>query len=402
MFPPPPPWSRNFFSAGVTGTNGKTTTTTYLAQILETLHTPVLRVTTLGFYLGPEKLDIPADYDGFVEAHQRALDAGARTSVLECTSEALGAGFAKAWPISMGIFTNLTRDHLDSHGSAEHYLASKAQLFLHLPVNGFAVLNAYDPASALIAEIIPPGVRIVTYGISSRSAAPVMPVEVTSDAIVVDWSGTQLTLLSGLNGESRKLRLAAVGEMYAENALAALAAARQMGVSEEMAFRALEKTPPVPGRFEVLGKGPRGVVDYGHSPDALERTLRTARQLCKGKLTVVFGAGGGRDRGKRAGMGQAARIADEIILTSDNPRGEDPRSIAEEICRGVGVHPRVSVILDRTAAILEAFHRVAAQDVVVVAGRGPETEQVWNGHVLHLEDAVVVRRALGMAGDDDA
>lgn len=396
MFPPPPPWSQKFFSAGVTGTNGKTTTTTYLAKILETLHSPVLRVTTLGFFLGEEKLDIPPDYDGFIEAHQRALDAGAQRSVLECTSEALGAGFAKAWPISMGIFTNLTRDHLDSHGSAEHYLASKAQLFLHLPTNGIAVLNAYDPASALIAEIVPRGARIVTYGIYSRSSKPVLPIEVTPRAIDVDWTGTRMTLATGTENEIRMLHLTAIGEMYAENALAALVAAREIGVSDDAAFRALEETSAVPGRFEVFGTGPRGVVDYGHSPDALERTLRTARLLCKGKLTVVFGAGGGRDRGKRPGMGQAAKIADEIILTSDNPRNEDPQTIAEEIRRGIGVHPRVSVILDRSRAIRAAFNRADADDVVVVAGRGPETEQVWNGHVVLVEDADIVRKALGI------
>jgi len=399
MFPPPPTWSQNIVSAGVTGTNGKTTTTTYLAKTLETLHTPVLRVTTLGFYLGLEKLEVPADYEGFIEAHKRALAAGARRSVLECTSEALGAGFAKAWPISMGVFTNLTRDHLDSHGSAEHYLASKAQLFLHLPADGVAVLNAFDSASALLAEIIPRGVRIVTYGVPSRSSGPpVLPLDLVPQQIHVDWNGTRVTLPADENGKTRAFQLAAIGEMYVENALAALLAAREAGVSLEAAIGALEQTPPVPGRFEVFGTGPRGVVDYGHSPDALERTLRTARLLCKGKLTVVFGAGGGRDRGKRAGMGQAAKIADEIILTSDNPRGEDPRTITEEIRRGIGDHSSVSVILDRVAAIRRAFERADAEDVVVVAGRGPETEQVWKGHVRRLVDAEIVRAALGLTG----
>lgn len=401
MFPPPPSWSQNFFSAGVTGTNGKTTTTTYLAQILEALHKPVLRVTTLGFYLGTEKIDVPTDYGGFIEAHQRALAARAQRSVLECTSEALGAGFAKAWPISMGIFTNLTRDHLDSHLSAEHYLASKAQLFLHLPANGVAVLNAYDSASALLAEIVPRGVRIVTYGISSRSAVPVLPVDVAPTAVRVSWQGTDMIVSAGKTGESRIVHLAAIGEIYAENALAAWTAARQLGVSDDVAIQALEQTPPVPGRFEVIGRGPRGIVDYGHSPDALERTLHTARKLCKGKLTVVFGAGGGRDRGKRAGMGQAARIADEIILTSDNPRGEDPQTIVEEIRHGIGAHPGLSVILDRAQAIVRAFHHADVDDVVVVAGRGPETEQVLKGRVVRLEDAAVVREALGIMGDDE-
>jgi UDP-N-acetylmuramoyl-L-alanyl-D-glutamate--2,6-diaminopimelate ligase len=417
MFPPPPPWSSHVFSLGVTGTNGKTTTTTYLASALACLHAPVLRVTTVGSFLDQTKLDVQADYDGFVLAMKQALDAGARRAVLECTSEALAAGFAKAWPISMGIFTNLTRDHLDSHGSPEHYLASKAQLFLHLPRGGAAILNAYDPASALLAEIIPAGVRIVGYGLPSRSSgAPVLPVDLSVEHVHVGWDGTRVKLCSSERWKEfdGKIHLQAVGEMYAENALAALAAAIEAGVSMADAAAALEKTPLVPGRFEVIGTGPRAVVDYGHSPDALARTLATARMLSKGRLMVVFGAGGGRDRGKRQAMGQAARIADEIVLTSDNPRHEDPAMIAAEIRRGVGFgaqgaegdpkpqmlnqrdHSSVRVILDREKAIETALQGAGFADVVVIAGRGPETQQVLASGTRRLVDAEVVRRVLGM------
>jgi len=399
MFPPPPSWSRRLFSVGVTGTNGKTTTTTYLARALACVHAPVLRVTTVGTFLGQEKLDVEPNYDGFIESMKLALDAGATMAVLECTSEALGAGFAKAWPISIGVFTNLTRDHLDAHGSAEHYLASKAQLFVFLPPGGAAILNAYDPASALLVDVLPAGVRMLSYGLPSRSSGPpVMDVDIGAERVNVGWDGTRVKLrpskiLCGFDGE---MHVQAIGEVYAENVMAALTAAIAAGVSAVDAVAAIETTPLVPGRFEVFGTGPRAVVDYGHSPDALERTLATARLLCKGKLIVIFGAGGGRDRGKREGMGRAARIADEIVLTSDNPRHEDPASIAAEIRRGIGEHSAVSVILDRERAIVKSMDRAHADDVVVIAGRGPETQQVFAGGVRRLEDADVVRRVLGL------
>ena len=399
MFPPPPSWSRSLFSVGVTGTNGKTTTTTYLARALECLRSPVLRVTTVGSFLGQRILDVEPNYDGFIQSMQWALDAGATMAALECTSEALGAGFAKAWPISMGVFTNLSRDHFDAHGSAEHYLASKAQLFVFLPPGGTAILNAYDPASALLLDVLPAGVRVISYGLPSRSSGPpVFIVDIAAERVDVGWDGTRVKFrpsayLAGFGGE---MHLRAIGEVYAENALAALAAAIAAGVSVVDAVRAIETTPVVPGRFEVLGTGPRAVVDYGHSPDALERTLTTARSLCKGKLVVIFGAGGGRDRGKREGMGRAARIADEIVLTSDNPRHEDAADIAAEIRRGIGDHSAVTVILDREQAILKMLARADCNDVVVIAGRGPETQQIFASGMRRLVDAEVVRHALGL------
>lgn len=400
MFPAPPPWSKHIISIGVTGTNGKTTTTTYLARALETLHSPVLRVTTLGSFLGQEKLDVEANYDGFIVAMERALAAGTKYAALECTSEALAAGFAKAWPLSMGVFTNLTRDHLDSHGTPEHYLASKAQLFVHLPEGGTAILNGYDPASELLAEVLPNGVQRISYGLPSRlsgqSAQPQVDVWGTDTA--VSWDGTRVKFRAPkwFGEHERMLHVQAIGDVYIENALAALAAAVQAGASVDAALRAIEQTPSVSGRFEVIGTGPRAVIDYGHSPDAIERTLRTARALCKGKLVIVFGAGGGRDKGKRAPMGQAARGADEIILTSDNPRMEDPAAIAAAIRQGIGKHKKVSVILDREQAIQKACTNLAAEDVVIVAGRGPETHQVLAEGPRNLVDADVVRRALGL------
>jgi len=394
-FPPPPSWAREIFTVGVTGTNGKTTTTRFIAAALARLGAPALRVTTVGTFLGEERLDLPATYDGFLAAMERARDAGARCAAIELTSEALALGFAKAWPVSIGVFTNLTRDHLDAHGSAEHYLASKAQLFVHLLQGGAAILNGYDPASALLAEVIPAGVRVLHYGVASRAEGPPTgALDFAAEEVQLGWEGTRVRLGGTAWGVPLEMRLRAIGEVYAEDALAALGAAVVAGVPLAEAAEAIALAAPPEGRFQVIGEGPRAVVDYAHSPDALARTLAAARRLCAGRLTVVFGAGGDRDKGKRASMGESARGADRIILTSDNPRREDPARIAEAIRAGIGVHPDVRIVLDRRKAIFTAFEGAQAADVVVIAGRGPETEQVFARGKKRLVDAEVAAEAL--------
>jgi UDP-N-acetylmuramoyl-L-alanyl-D-glutamate--2,6-diaminopimelate ligase len=167
--PPPPPFKRRLFSVGVTGTNGKTTTTAWVAAALAS-RGPVVRSTTVGLFLDDRALDVPKSYRGFVDAMRMGAAAGGRFAAIELTSEALARGFAKAWPVEVGVFTNLSHDHLDAHGCAEHYLASKAQLFMWLPRGGTAVFNGCDPSSKLLATIVPDGVRIWHYGLASRGA----------------------------------------------------------------------------------------------------------------------------------------------------------------------------------------------------------------------------------------
>ncbi|MBI5534065.1 MAG: UDP-N-acetylmuramyl-tripeptide synthetase [Deltaproteobacteria bacterium] len=400
-FPPPPDWSTRLRTLGVTGTNGKTSTTAFLAAALRTIARPVLRNTTVGAFLDDEPLDVPATYDGFLEGMRTCLDRGGTFAAIELTSEALALGFAKAWPCSIGVFTNLTRDHLDAHGSFEHYLASKAQLFVHLPAGGCAVLNGADPACPLLEEIIPPGVRVVRYGNAARMPAD-RALDLSITSVRTSWEGTSITLAtsSALANLPEHLSLRLIGDLYAENAAAALAAAVLAGASPEDAARAISEMPAPPGRFEVIGKGPRAVVDYAHTPDALSRTLAAARAVCAGTLTVVFGAGGNRDQGKRAAMGQAARGADRIILTSDNPRCEDPAAIAAAIQQGLQGLQGVSVELDRAAAIREALSGASADDVVVIAGKGHEKDQDVGGVKRPFCDQDVARgvlRGLGVA-----
>ena len=401
MFPPPPRWSRRITTVGVTGTNGKTTTTTFLAAALARLAAPVLRVTTLGAFLDDAPLPFPASHDVFLEAMRHGFEKGARYAAIEATSEALALGFARGWPVSLAVFTNLTRDHLDAHGSAEHYLASKAQLFVHLPEGGAAILNAYDPASALLAEVVPRGVRTVTYGVPSRAPGPpVLRPDLAVEGISVGWDGTRAKLAPSPRYRDlpQEIHTRAIGEPFLENALAALVAAIEAGVSPADAAEAIARVPAPPGRFQVLGRGPRAVVDYAHSPDALARTLATTRGLTAGHVVVVFGAGGDRDRGKRAAMGEAARGADRVVLTSDNPRSEDPAAIAEEIRGGLGAHPDVVIVLDRAEAIRGAIADAGPLDVVLLAGRGPETTQVFATGKRPLVDAEVAAEALAQRG----
>jgi UDP-N-acetylmuramoyl-L-alanyl-D-glutamate--2,6-diaminopimelate ligase len=384
-------------TVGVTGTNGKTSTTRYAASCLARVARPVAQTTTLGSFLDDTPFETTRDFDGFLATMRAALDRGGRFAAIELTSEALARGFARAWPCDVGVFTNLTYDHLDAHGSPEHYLASKAQLFVGLPAGGAAVLNASDPASELIAAVIPPGVRVVWYAALSRGEPKRVP-ELRATAVEASWDGTRITIdPSGeLAHAPRKLTIRGIGDMYAENALAALGAALISGVPPEDAARALAGAELPPGRFQVLAHDgcPRVVVDYAHTPDALARTLAVARTLCGGDLWVVFGAGGGRDKGKRAPMGAAASCADHVVLTTDNPRDERAADIADQIRDGIVTGVDVRVRLDRRVAILSSVLDARERDVVVIAGKGHEVVQIVGDRALPFDDTREANAAL--------
>ena len=399
IVPAPPSWSSKLFTVGVTGTNGKTTTTAWVAAALRAHGRPVARATTVGFFVDDEELPIERSYDGFLGGMKTCLDRGGSHVAIELTSEALAHGFARAWPCNVGVFTNLTHDHLDAHGSPEHYLASKAQLFVSLPPGGTAVLNAADPVFELLSEVVPKGVRIRSYSVPGRGE-PIGTPDLVATSIEVDWRGTRVTCTSPDPTLPREICVRAVGEVYAENALAALLGAVAAGVSPEAACEALAKAPPPPGRFEVVAERPFVVVDYAHSPDALARTVRAARALADragGRLFVVFGAGGKRDKAKRAPMGEAARPADVVVLTTDNPRDEDPADIARAVAEGLVGHAGLRTVLDRRLAIEGAVREAGARDVVLLAGKGHETEQLVGTEVRHFSDAEVALAALGVA-----
>jgi UDP-N-acetylmuramoyl-L-alanyl-D-glutamate--2,6-diaminopimelate ligase len=398
VVPAPPDWHSKLFTVGVTGTNGKTTTTAWIAAALRSLGKPVARATTVGFYIDEEELAVEKTYDGFIEGMRTALDRGGTHVAIELTSEALAHGFAVAWPCKVGVFTNLTHDHLDAHGTPEHYLASKAQLFVSLKEGCAAVLNASDPVFDLLREVLPAGVSLTSYAVPTRGEPQGSP-DLVAESVEVSWRGTLVRCKAKEgSGLPTEVRVRAIGDVFAENALAALLGAVAAGVPPEVARDAIAEAPPPPGRFEVLSQKPWVVVDYAHSPDALARTVATANALAVeggGKLAVVFGAGGKRDKAKRAPMGEAARPAAVVVLTSDNPRDEDPADIARAIAEGLVGHADVRTELDRRKAIVDTIRSAAREDVILIAGKGHETDQTIGTDTRRLSDVEVAIGAIG-------
>jgi UDP-N-acetylmuramoyl-L-alanyl-D-glutamate--2,6-diaminopimelate ligase len=386
----------------VTGTNGKTTTSSMIAAIVARSGETRGLVTTLGAWVGDEPIATEATSEAFEAFVRRASAAHLKTLVIETTSQALEAGFAARWPPQVAVFTNLTHDHLDAHGTLEAYLAAKAQLFMNLLPGGVAIFNAADEASALLAEVVPPHARCIAYCIGPVDpACASLDVQLAADSVRVDETGTHLVLAGASRskclGDDANFSLAIHGEVHAQNALGAALAGEALGISPDVIRAALSSFPGVPGRFQIVAprgeRAPLVVVDFAHTPDALERTLLLARSLVRGRVTVVFGCGGDRDQAKRAPMGAiAARLADTVIITNDNPRSEDPEHIARAIASGAGgTSARVLRMLDRALAIREAVLRAAPEDIVVIAGKGHERTQLEGNHEVPFDDVEVAR-----------
>jgi UDP-N-acetylmuramoyl-L-alanyl-D-glutamate--2,6-diaminopimelate ligase len=355
--------ARCLVTAGVTGTNGKTTVTHLLASILEA-HGVACRVigTLDGRLTTPEAPELH-------RALAEARGCGAGAVAMEVSSHALSEGRVEGIEFSVAVFTNLSHDHLDFHGSMEQYFAAKASLFR--PGHAAAgVVNADDPwGRRLLASAEIPLVAF--------SASEATEISLGAHHTSFSWRG-------------RRVRLPLVGSFHVANALAAAAAAGVLGVADDDVVAGLERAAPVPGRFEVVEGGApfTVVVDYAHTPDALRSALSSARQLARGgRVLVVFGCGGDRDRAKRPVMGQvAAAGADVVVVTSDNPRSEPPQSIIEEILAGVPPGAAVWAEPDRAAAIALAVGVAEPGDVVLVAGKGHERFIESEGAKVPFED----------------
>ena len=391
---------------GITGTNGKTTIANLIAAVCETADKKVGLLGTIhnriggriiqGSHTTPESKDLQGLF-------QEMVDAGTDTCVMEVSSHALALHRVTGCEFDLAVFTNLTRDHLDLHGTPENYLAAKLKLFQELKTPGGkgnlkrAVINADDRQSASFIEAVQSaGGMAVTYGIKKTA-------DVYADRIVVKSKGVRFTVRGNL-GVCR-LRLHLTGRFNVYNALAAFTAGVLMGIPIEVIKEALEGVPGVHGRFATVNAGQdfTVVVDYAHTPDGLENTLQTARQLTNKRLITVYGCGGDRDRGKRPIMGQiAAKYSDFQVITSDNPRSEDQCDITNDILEGVRRIAKPEAYLveeDRRRAIGLAINMAQTGDVVVIAGKGHEDYQLIGGETLPFDDTVeateAIRRLVG-------
>ncbi|HZO93654.1 MAG TPA: UDP-N-acetylmuramoyl-L-alanyl-D-glutamate--2,6-diaminopimelate ligase [Candidatus Baltobacteraceae bacterium] len=361
---------------GVTGTNGKTTTTHLVRDVFEAAGMRCGVIGTLGGALGERRWPLSNTTPLAIElqallAEQR--DAGARAVAMEVSSHALALRRVDRVRFRAAALTNITRDHLDFHGTLERYVAAKRTLFDLAPV---AVLNADDPSGAAFARELP---NAITYALDADA-------DVRATAIVLEGDGTSFRV-----GDV-EVTIALPGRFNVRNALAAFALGRVLGIDDATIARGLARTRSVPGRMERIGAfGIDAIVDYAHTPDALENVLCAAREATKRELIVVFGCGGDRDPGKRAQMGEiAARLADRVIVTSDNPRGEDPLSIARAVADG---YPHTTIELDRRSAIRRAIDAAQPGDTIVVAGKGHETYQIVGSEVRPFDDRDEVRLA---------
>jgi UDP-N-acetylmuramoyl-L-alanyl-D-glutamate--2,6-diaminopimelate ligase len=347
--------SSDFDVLGITGTNGKTTTAFLLHSILSAADRRPGLLTNIRRVVGDEErttgLNTPEAID-LQRLLREMVDAGNRACVMEATSIAAAQGRVRGTGFAVLVFTNLTQDHLDFHGTMDEYFAAKRSLFEQSRI---AVVNVDDEWGRRLAAQLS---DVVAFS--------------PDDELGVD------------------LRLR--GRFNRANAAGAVAAARALGVDDDAIRRGVSALDGVPGRFESVEAGQpfSVIVDYAHTPDSLENVLRAARELGTGRVTVVFGAGGDRDREKRPLMGRvAAALADRAIVTTDNPRSEDPQTIAEEVAEG-----RLEIVVDRRAAIECALVEAAEGDVVVIAGKGADTEMEIGGRLVPFDDRAVAREVL--------
>ncbi len=377
--------------AGVTGTNGKTTTAFLLRDLLEADGRRTGLIGTVRQMVGgrieeverttPESVDLQATF-------RRMLDSGDTACVMEVSSHALEQHRADSIAFDLAVFTNLSQDHLDYHGDMESYFLAKRRLFEADP--GTALLNADDPYGLTLAEEFD-GLTFSTAGARADFSAGKVEFDRTGSRFTVAFPGGELAVEVPLPGA-----------FNVSNALAALAGAISLGVDPDLAAGALASASPVPGRLEPVDEGQAFavLVDYAHTPEAVVNVLEAAREFTEGRLITVIGAGGDRDRGKRPLMGEAAgSLSDLTVLTSDNPRSEPPERIVGEVAAGVPDGAEAVVEVDRDVAIGLAMAAAGPGDTVVIAGKGHEQGQEFaDGRKIPFDDREVARRHLREAG----
>ncbi len=390
--------SRNFYGnpsgrislIGITGTNGKTTTSFLIKNILETWGKAVGLLGTIHYIIGQKSFDAPHTTPESLDLQAYLNDMvteGAGYAVLEVSSHALYLKRVEGCRFEVAVFTNLTRDHLDFHGTMERYFGAKKLLFnRYLKDNGVSVINVDDPSGRILSE----GIRgnVISYGLSSKDAM------VTATDIEKSMDGLRFKVKTDMN--EFMITSSLVGMFNVYNILCSVSAAIALGVDSETIKKGVVDFNPPPGRFEriTLGQDFMVVIDYAHSEDALERLITTARELTKNRVITLFGCGGDRDRGKRPRMGHTATdISDFVIITSDNPRGENSLSIIKEIQEGI-TKENYYIIPDRTEAIRKAIEIANTGDIVLIAGKGHEEYQEIDGVRYPFKDRSVVEDAI--------
>lgn len=397
--------SRELLLIGVTGTNGKTTTAHLIAEMLRRAgYKSVGIIGTLGaatelsvYETGrttPESLDLQRLLADF-------LDGGSEAVVMEVSSHALALQRVAACAFDAGVFTNLTQDHLDFHADMEEYFEAKAKLFGEVAryseqFKSFgAVLNVDDKYGRILRDEVCADSLFITYGIESEA-------HVVAEAIHLGPNGTSFVARS--SDANIHLDLSLTGRFNVYNALAAIAFGLLMQRPASEIQTALQSARAPEGRMEMIDSGQdfHVAVDYAHTPDGLNNVLKTVREFTTGRIITVFGCGGDRDRGKRPQMGAiAASLSDALVITSDNPRGEEPQRIIDDIVAGTHQGKAECVVeLDRRNAIERALKMAKRDDFVVVAGKGHETYQIFKDRTVHFDDREVVRECLENAGKD--
>jgi UDP-N-acetylmuramoyl-L-alanyl-D-glutamate--2,6-diaminopimelate ligase len=379
--------SRHLFMVGVTGTNGKTTTAHLARYVLAEVHCTAA-IGTLGVMdddgVRPdtEGLTTPGPVQVAVWLRQ-LVDGGADTVVVEASSHALDQKRLDGVRFDVGVFTNFSQDHLDYHQDLATYFVAKARLIELVERGGTIVVNQGEAAWA---DLDPDGRPVRTFALDSAA-------DVRASDVRMDTTGAQFTLF--VNGEEALVRLPLLGAFNVENALGAASVAAIRGMGAEDIARRLSTTPPVPGRLETVTRTPcHVVIDFAHTPDALAGALGAVRRLARGRVIVVFGAGGDRDRTKRRPMAEAVRrFADVAVITSDNPRTEDPERILDDLADGLEGSEYVR-IADRRSAIRHALEQAGSEDTVVLAGKGHETYQVVGREKLPFDERAIVRECL--------
>jgi UDP-N-acetylmuramoyl-L-alanyl-D-glutamate--2,6-diaminopimelate ligase len=374
---------------GITGTNGKTTSTFILKNILQGAGYKTGLVGTIANYVGEQKIDsklTTPESNDLNKFFYEMIESGCSHAVMEVSSHSLILNRVYGLDFSVAIFSNITSDHLDFHQTFEEYLKAKKILFDDLSNDSFAIINSDDTSSKEIVK--DSKAKIVTYGMTANSDYRIKDIR-------YDLNGTEFTITH--NKVDYIISTSLIGTFNAYNATSAFATAHSLGIDESKIMKGIKSSPQVPGRFEVLGTGKKKViVDYSHTADSLEKALQAIREIVKGnnQVVTVFGCGGDRDKTKRPTMGKvASELSDDVFVTSDNPRTENPFEIIEDIKKGISKN-NFEVEENREAAIEKAISNSNDDAVILIAGKGHENYQEINGVRKHFSDQEIAIKYL--------